>query len=193
MQKKAKKQSSIISQSRATLSLFPDGIYINPQNSLAAVSQYKLLDDNKTYQGGLQIFGLESDISEKSDLEFRGDFGIFDIHWLSEKTLISANENKKLSLFSCGEILEIAKELDMSAKCIFVDYDDKENKVYVALENGSFAQVDLASFSSEQEHKVHSDYVWMVKKQQASSLVFSGADDFCLSVFDVNSGSSVYK
>jgi WD40 repeat protein len=188
------KKSQVKEESITKLSLFPDGIYINQKNNLVSISQYKLLEDNITYQGGLKIFDLsKSGLSELQTHSFEGDFGIFDMKWISEDKIITANENNKLSIFDCNGSLKISSEIELSSKCIYVDYEKEMNNSFIALSNGGISQVDLQSEKEIFQEQVHSDYVWMVKKQPKSNLLFSGADDFHLSIFDFKSQESFLK
>ena len=188
------KSNQNMPKSEYKVSPFPDAIYINNQSNLVAISQYKLLEDNQNYEGGIILFDLSSEgLQQSKDLFFESKFGIFDINWMSPDSIISANENNSLSLFKCADGIKMTDQIPMPSKCIYVDYDSLLNEAYVALSSGEISSIDLTKKHETKREKVHSDYVWMVKKQPQSDLLFSGADDFHLSVFDLKSGESVVR
>jgi hypothetical protein len=162
----------------------------NTNDNIFAASFYNLAQDNVTYSGGLSIFelieGNQFQSTAKIDMS-----AIFDFQWMSADKLICANVEKRLDIVHYQNTdLSIASSITLNQKPLHIDLD--QNSAFVSEENGYVSIVEFENGEAE-SHKLHTDNVWMVRKNVYRNILISGSDDCHLTVFDLTEKKSIKK
>ena len=192
-----------------------------PYQSITAVGHYQLNSETQSKIGGISLFKYDSSNNNDKDnkinqLSFKQTPPILDLKWhsmnnnkdvyitsVASKGLIqifALNDKSELQL-KCEQIIpsiDNDEDKDMSLPiCLSLDWNNKNTNLCVtSLSDGSIAVLQFDDDKSKilTRTKIHNDQVWTASFDKFNnSLIYSGADDNLLSIYDYKSNKSIYK